>query len=82
LKNKICAAHPEFSVKIYGPSSSITGSQNNQVSSKLQNSNVISAWLSQAEIVKPIVLDEWQMVTFNFITDPHINFDTNSPNPA
>lgn len=76
------AAHPEFSFKIFVPSSRITGNQPNQVVLKLQNSNVISPWQSQTQIVKPIILDQWQVVSFNFITDQYVNFDPNSPAPA
>ncbi|NUO01231.1 MAG: family 16 glycosylhydrolase [Saprospiraceae bacterium] len=75
-------AHPEFSFKIYVPSGSITGSQNNQVTLKLQNSKIVNSWQSQTLISKPIVLDEWQVVHFNFITDDYVNFNPNSPPPA
>jgi beta-glucanase (GH16 family) len=75
------ADYPEFSFKIYVPSGSLTGSQPNQVTLKLQNSRVIDPWKSQTQITKPIVLDQWQVVSFNFITDTHVNFDPNSPPP-
>jgi beta-glucanase (GH16 family) len=76
------AAHPEFSFKIFVPSSSITGNQRNQVALKLQNSTANLSWRSQSVIVKPIILDQWQVVTFNFMTDPYVNFDPNSPAPV
>lgn len=76
------AAHPQFSFKIYVPTSSITGNQENKVILKLQNSNIIKPWESQALISKPIVLDQWQVVNFDFSTDPTINFDPNSPAPV
>ncbi len=75
-------AHPEFSFKIYVPSSSITGDQPNQVTLKLQNSRVIDSWKSQTLITKPIVLDQWQEVSFNFLSDPYVNLDPNTPPPA
>lgn len=52
------ADHPEFSLKIYVPSSSITGNQPNQVTLKLQNSKVIDPWKGQTLISKPIELDQ------------------------
>ena len=33
------------------------------------------------EIIKPITLNQWQTVTFNFATDSYINLDPNSPDP-
>jgi hypothetical protein len=32
--------------------------------------------------VKPIVLDTWQELVFNFETDPFINLDGSSPDPV
>ena len=58
-----------FSLKIYVPSSSITGSQPNQISLKLQDGTVGEPWAQQTEIIKPIVLDQWQTVTFDFAND-------------
>ena len=46
-----------FSFKLYVPSSSITGSQSNQVSLKLQNGNLGAPWSNQCEIIKPILLE-------------------------
>ncbi len=71
-----------FSLKIYVPSSGLTGSQPNQVSLKLQNGVLGSPWVTQSEIIKPIVLDQWQTVTFNFATDLYINLDPGSPPPT
>jgi hypothetical protein len=72
-----------YSLKIYVPSSSVTGSQPNQVSLKLQNSDLGgNSWQTQTEIVKPIVLDTWQELVFNFETDPFINLDGSSPDPV
>ncbi len=71
----------EFSLKIYVPSSGITGSENNQVSLKLQNGLMPQPWTTQCEIIKPILLNQWQTLTFNFDTDNYINLDPNSPDP-
>ncbi|NBW27937.1 MAG: glycosyl hydrolase family protein [Flavobacteriaceae bacterium] len=70
-----------FTLKIYVPSSGITGNQNNQVSLKLQNASIASPWATQCEIIKPVVLNQWQTITFNFATDNYINLDPNSQNP-
>ena len=70
-----------FSLKIYVPSSSITGSQNNQVSLKLQNNNIAAPWSTQTEIIKNISLNTWQTVTFDFKNDTYINIDANSTTP-
>ena len=70
-----------FSFKLYVPSSSITGSQSNQVSLKLQNGNLGAPWSNQCEIIKPILLDEWQILQFDFSKDTFINLDPNSPHP-
>lgn len=70
-----------FSLKIYVPSNSITGIQPNQISLKLQDGTIDEPWTTQSEIIKPIVLDQWQDVSFNFATDNYINFDVNSTDP-
>ncbi|NBC56962.1 MAG: family 16 glycosylhydrolase [Bacteroidetes bacterium] len=72
----------EFSLLIYVPSSSITGNSPNQISLKLQNGNLAAPWSTQTEIIKPIVLDQWQTITFDFNTDNFINLDPNSPPPS
>lgn len=71
-----------FSLKIYVPSSGITGSQPNQVSLKLQNGNLGEPWSTQCEIIKSVTLDEWQTLTFDFANDSYINLDPNSPPPT
>ena len=71
-----------FSLKIYVPSSGITGAQTNQISLKLQNNLLSQPWSTQCEIIKPIVLNQWQIVTFNFATDLYFNLDPGSPNPV
>jgi len=70
-----------FELKIYVPSSGLTGNQPNQISLKLQNNNLASPWFTQTEIIKPLVLDQWQTIQFDFANDLYINFDVNSPPP-
>ncbi len=70
-----------FSLKIYVPSNGLVGNQTNQISLKLQNSLLTDPWTTQCEIIKPIVLNQWQTVTFNFATDTFVNFSAASPNP-
>lgn len=70
-----------FSLKIYVPSNGITGNQNNQISLKLQNGSLAQPWSTQSEIIKPILLDQWQTITFDFAIDPFINLDPNSLDP-
>ena len=71
-----------FSLKVYVPSSGITGSQPNQISLKLQNGDFGSPWVTQSEIIKSINLNQWQTVTFDFANDPYINLDGGSPPPT
>lgn len=71
----------KFSLKLYVPSSGITGNANNQISLKLQNGLLASPWETQCEIIKPIVLNQWQTITFDFATDPYINLNATSGNP-
>jgi enterochelin esterase family protein len=73
---------PVFSLKIYIPSSGLTGNQANQISLKLQNGNLAQPWVTQSEIIKPVTLDQWQTITFDFANDAYINFDPNSPPPV
>lgn len=70
-----------FTLKIYVPSSGLTGNQPNQISLKLQNGTLPSPWVTQSEIIKPIVLNQWQTVSFDFANDPYYSFDPNSPPP-
>ncbi|MHB0756185.1 hypothetical protein [Polaribacter sp. M15] len=58
-----------FSLKIYVPSSSISGNQPNQISLKLQDGTAAEPWAQQTEIIKAIALDTWQTVSFDFATD-------------
>ena len=71
-----------FSLKIYVPFTGINGSQNNQVSLKLQNNTLGNqAWRTQTEIIKDIVLDQWQLVSFNFESDLFVNIAHDSQIP-
>ena len=74
--------HHTFSLLIYVPSNSLTGTQPNQVSLKLQDGTLPEPWSTQSEIVKPISLDQWQTVSFDFAHDPYRNLDPNSPPPV
>ncbi|MFT4899585.1 MAG: beta-glucanase (GH16 family), partial [Flavobacteriales bacterium] len=71
-----------FSLKLYVPSMSITGTQINQISLKLQSGNSSEPWTTQSEIIKPINLDEWQELIFDFENDAYINFDNQSIAPS
>jgi hypothetical protein len=71
-----------FSLKIYVPSNTISGTQQNQISLKLQDGTIGDPWTTQSEIIKEIVLDTWQEVTFNFATDAYRNQDQNSADPT
>jgi len=71
-----------FSLKIYVPGSSITGQQPRQLSLKLQNGTLEQPWSTQSEIIKPIVLDQWQTITFDFANDAFLNLEPGSPAPT
>ncbi|MFK7947919.1 MAG: family 16 glycosylhydrolase [Saprospiraceae bacterium] len=71
-----------FSLKIYVPSSGITGNSTNQISLKLQDGTLGSPWTTQSEVIKPIALDQWQTITFDFLNDTYINLDGASPPPT
>lgn len=71
-----------FTLKIYVPSSGLAGNQPNQISLKLQDGTLESPWVTQSEIIKPIVLNQWQTVTFDFANDLYYNFAPNSLPPA
>lgn len=76
------ATNHTFTLKIYVPSSGLTGSQPNQISLKLQDGKAPQPWDTQSEIIKPLVLDQWQTVSFNFLTDAFINLNPGSPPPT
>lgn len=71
-----------FSLKIYVPSSGLTGSQTNQISLKLQDGTLTSPWVTQSEIIKTINLNQWQTISFDFLNDTFINLDGSSPPPT
>ncbi len=70
-----------FTLKIYIPSNGLTGNQNNQVSLKLQNGALNEPWTTQTEIIKSVGLDQWQLITFDFVNDDYASFDQNSGAP-
>lgn len=70
-----------FSLKVYVPSSGITGDSPNQISLKLQNGYVGSPWATQSEIVRPLELDQWQTLTFDFSSGEHVNYSASSADP-
>lgn len=70
-----------FTLKIYVPSKGIIGSQPLQISLKLQNGNLGAPWFTQSEIIKPIVANQWQEVTFDFANDHYVNLDPTSLPP-
>ncbi len=71
----------EFSLKVYVPSNTVSGNSPNQVSLKLQNAYIGAPWETQSEIILPIVLDQWQTLTFDFNSGQHLNFDQGSAHP-
>lgn len=71
-----------FRLKIYVPSSDITGSQSNQVSLKLQDGNLSQPWSTQTEIIQAIELDKWQTLDFNFRDGDYRNLNAGSPAPV
>ncbi len=81
VQNFDLSEHSKFSFKIYVPSNSITGNQPNQVSLKLQDGTLGEPWSTQTEIIKPIVLDQWQIISFDFGNDTYINLNAGSPAP-
>ncbi|QOD61434.1 family 16 glycosylhydrolase [Polaribacter haliotis] len=71
-----------FTLKVYIPSSGITGSQTNQISLKLQDGNLSAPWSTQSEIIKTLELNKWQEVTFDFKNDAFRNLDSGSKPPT
>jgi beta-glucanase (GH16 family) len=80
--NLALALHSVFQLKVYVPSNGITGNQSNQISLKLQDGNLAQPWTTQCEIIKPILLDRWQTISFDFSNDPYINLNPNSLPPT
>ena len=75
-------AKSKFTLKIYVESSSISGSQPNQISLKLQDGTAGEPWTTQTEVIKPLVLDQWQEITFDFVNDAYINWSTITTAPV
>ena len=71
-----------FKIKVYVESSSITGTQNNQISLKLQDGTAGEPWTTQTEIIKPVELDKWQEITFDFENDTFVNWSTITTDPV
>jgi beta-glucanase (GH16 family) len=70
-----------FTLKIYISSTEITGNETNQISLKLQDGSLGQPWTTQSEIIKPVILNEWQTISFDFANDNFINLDSTSDNP-
>ena len=81
-KNFNMNSHSSFSFKLYVPSNRISGNQTNQVSLKLQNGQLERPWETQCEIIKTVMLNQWQEITVDFKNDIYINLDVNSPSPT
>jgi beta-glucanase (GH16 family) len=71
-----------FTLKLYIPSNSISGAESNQISLKLQDGTIGAPWSTQSEIIKSVILDEWQTLSFDFKNDNFTNLDPNSINPT
>lgn len=71
-----------FSLKVYIPSNGLTGNAPHQISLKLQDGRLDAPWITQSEIIKPLLLDQWQEVSFDFASDPYINLDPTSLPPT
>ncbi|MFN0202004.1 MAG: family 16 glycosylhydrolase [Bacteroidia bacterium] len=76
------AAKSRFTLKIYVPASGLTGTQPNQVSLKLQDGSSAQPWETQSEIIKSIVLNQWQTISFDFQNDVFINHNAGSLPPV
>lgn len=72
----------QFKLKVYLPSNTMIGNQIRQISLKLQNGDINEPWTTQSEIIKPLVADEWQTVTFDFAKDNFMNLDPSSIDPV
>ena len=49
---------------------------------KLQDGTLGAPWETQSEIIKNVILDEWQEISFDFENDPYINFNGGSVRPV
>jgi len=75
------STNSSFSFMVYVPSEGISGAQTNQISLKLQDGNAASPWETQTQIDKPVVLDQWQEITFDFANDPYVNWISINTDP-
>ncbi|MEQ8302982.1 MAG: family 16 glycosylhydrolase [Cyclobacteriaceae bacterium] len=80
--NFVLSTSYTFTLKVYVPSSGLSGSQVNKISLKLQDGSLAAPWSTQSEIIKPILLNTWQTVTFDFKNDTYINLDNGSAPPT
>ena len=71
-----------FTVKVYLSSTGTTGNQPSQISLKLQNNRIGAPWSTQSEIIKPLIPDVWQEISFDFANDAYINLNPTSPPPV
>lgn len=71
-----------FTLKIYIPSSGMTGSQPLQISLKLQDGKLPEPWSTQSEIIKTLLPNQWQTVSFDFGKDNYINLNGASLPPV
>ena len=81
-QNLDLSSNSTFSLKIYVPSTGLTDNQSNQVALKLQNGFLNEPWSTQCEVIKPIVLDQWQTISFDFENDDYINMNVGSLPPT
>jgi beta-glucanase (GH16 family) len=81
-ENFILLENYTFTLKIYIPSNGLTGSQANQVSLKLQDGTLAEPWSTQSEIIKSVVLNQWQTITFDFKNDNYLNLNGGSLPPT
>ena len=56
----------KVTVKVYVPSSGLTGSQDNKLWIKLQDGSSGEPWVGQAQKEQAITLDKWQTLEFDF----------------
>ena len=75
-------AKSRFMLKIFVATNGLTGAQANQISLKLQNGNLAQPWDTQCEIIKPLVLNQWQSVSFDFANDIYSNLNAGSLPPT
>ena len=82
LQNISFSSKTAFTLQVYVPSNSIGGNQPNQISLKLQDGKIAQPWTTQTEIIKPLVLDTWQTLTFDFAVGSYKNLDPTSAEPV